>query len=669
MTNSIDQEYASAVRLLRDRLRDDVAEHFGESDFAENLLVHLRRRPKPKLLFTPEDLPRIAQLTARYGPDEYAWQKEIADNAVSGRMYAASNQHCERFVEVDRDTFDFSSYDHWDSEAIHGLGRCRWFAALAKTYWSICEQKYFDALMDHWDFYVEKVPFPGEDFYRGVHALGASGLVPPFGELDCFIRLQNWWWAYWLILHAEEMSPQRNAVLLARSLRLFDLVAARGIRRHEHNFTSMQMESLYFWASSLPEFTGMDVWKHAARNTMESSLGRAVFDDGVHWEKSADYHAGCIRWYGTSYLLGKINDQVWADEYGDRLRRMGEFLDAVATPDGKTPLMSDSDRSTIPLRNPLSLLRCIFPDMKFRTPVGPSYFSIWVSGGTEWDPSETVTEKPPVTVFSSGGVATARHVNQRLGAMVILDNGPTNAGHSHFDNMTVHFEAFARPVLVDPGRWVYVQDPDRAWVTRCQSHNTIYIEDIPVVAGELLKEHAMDVVATTSDPRIDPPASRRLGDLAILETSFGAYAADPQAVVRRTVVFPVEARSIWLGVIDEIECERVHTWTNSWLLPTGDPIQPTKRGYQVSLAGGPNLGFSAVGDTPLDLRDEPMFWCPQYAEKTAARWVRLSGEGKTSRRAFLFAPSIETPPPVGVELLSDAVHFSVGSESFDLAIH
>src|SRR5690554_3449936 len=141
-----------------------------------------------------------------------------------------------------------------------------------------------------WDFCVARVPFHDEALYRRISAFPPRILLPPYGELDNFIRLTNWYWAFWTSIFAPEMTPARHAILLARCLRQFDFVAARGIGRQEHNFTAMHMESLYLWACALPEITGMPVWKHAARNNLESSFRRAVFEDGVHWEKSAGYH-------------------------------------------------------------------------------------------------------------------------------------------------------------------------------------------------------------------------------------------------------------------------------------------------------------------------------------------------------------------------------------------
>lgn len=627
-------EYEAAVKDLRDRFNADLVAQLDDGDFAENLLVYLRARKSPRLFFVPENLTEIARLAQAHDSEEYAWEKTIADHAVAGRMYGASNPYCDRFIEVDRETFDFSVYEHEDPQTIRGLGRHRWYVSLARTYWENTEGKYFDALMDQWDFYMEKVPFPGEDFFHGMHAIGKSNLHPPFGELDIFIRLTNWWWAYWTILHASEMTPERNVVLLHRCLQLFDMVAGRGIRVHEHNFTSMQMEAVYFWAMSLPEVTGMYVWKHMARNSMESSLNRAIFADGVHWEKSMGYHCGCIRWYGSSYFLGTINGEPWSVTYGERLKEMGVFIDALVTPDGNVPLLSDSDRVGS-WRNTHALLRCVFPDVRFQNAVPPTYFTLWLSNGQTWEPK--AGEAIRHISFPEGGVGALRNPDTQ--SLVILDNGPTHAGHSHEDNLTVHYDALNHPVIVDPGRWVYTNDVGRNWVMHCESHNTIYIEDEPVRVNEMIEKKAMQVIANTSDTRVGKTTAEVQDQIGILRSAFGGYTADAEAEVRRTVVMPVSGDANWLAVVDEIVSVNPHTWTNSWLLPGESAIEAVDGGYRGMLDNGLCVQFGWCAETALDLRDEAMFWCPNYAEKSPARWVRLSGSGVSERRAFVFAPT------------------------------
>lgn len=639
MDNVTPQELTAALPLVQARLDPAWRARLAAGDFAANLLAHFRTRTTPRLLFSPDRLPTIAALCRQHDPDELAWEMRIADEAVAGRLYAASNAYCERFVAVDRDAFDFSAYEHPDPQSIHGLNRNRWCSALARAYWQARDPKYFDTLMREWDFYASKVPMDPATLFPRLHAMGKEGrLLPPYHELDNFIRLTNWWSAFWLALHAAEMTPPRCVVLLARCLRLFDLVAARGIHIHRHNFTAMQMEALYLWAAALPEVLGMDVWRAHARCTAEAGLNQAVFEDGVQWEKSAGYHAGCIRWYGVPFLFGQVQGEPWAPEYGERLRRMGEFLDAIVTPDGNVALLADSDRNRT-WAGPLALLHCLFPDLKFRRPVAPNFFTLWVTDGREWDPAETVGERPRAQVFPAGGVAVAHNAARPADAMVILDNGPTNAGHSHPANLCVHYEALGRPVLVDPGRAVYRADDARAWATRALSHNTTYIEDTPVPAAGPMRGPGEFLRLQPGDPRLgEITVTDRSGAYQLL-SDFSAHAAERAAWLRRFVSFPQDACANWLAVVDCASGGQAHTWTTSWLLPASQPARAVRGGYRVELDSGLHVQLACAASEPMTLRDDAMYWFASYDQRSPARWLRFSARSTRTQRCFLFCVS------------------------------
>lgn len=633
-------EELTSLSLLRQRLDPHLTAQLDQGDFAANLLAYLRSRPNPQLLFRLDRLSHLAARAEALDPVESAWETRIADETVAGKLYAASNAHADAFITLDRGAFDFRSINHFDPEAIHGLNRCRWLACLARRYWRARDTRYFDALQREWDYYVEKVPFSDARLVHGVQQIEDADLRnPTYHDLNAYIRLMNWYWAYWLALAAPEMTPARNAVLLARCLRLFDAVAAHPYRYVEHNKFTMQMEPLYLWASALPEFTGMPLWKESSRRWLETSLMVGVWDDGVQWEKSADYHIGCIRWYGASFLAGRRWGETWHEKYAETLARMGNYLDAIVTPDGRTSLISDSDR-TDGWRAGLALLRAIFPDAEFRHPVAPTYLSLWISDAAEWDPADTVASKPRVEVFPIGGVGVARAAQNGRTAMAILDNGPTRAGHAHKANLTLHFEALGRPVVVDPGRWIYNgRDPDRIWVMMPWSHNTILPEDTPYTVLSASRSNPLPIIPLPGDARLGVMRGSEEGEALVLRSSITGFLCEPHAVVRRTVAISAREDAPWLLVADRIDSPTEHLWTNSWLLPSARPIEQRQGGWVAALDGGLSLGIASLNAEGLALRDDERFWCPNYAVKSPARWVRFSGACASGLRVFAFLPS------------------------------
>ena len=113
---------------------------------------------------------------------------------------------------------------------------------------------------------------------------------------------------------------------------------------------------------------------------------------------------------------------------------------------------------------------------------------------------------------------------------------------------------------------------------------------------------------------------------------------------------------------------RPHTWTHSWLFPAEAPVEPADGAYRVRLSGGLDLRFAVASTTPLDVRDDRRSWCPVYAEKACARWVRFSSSCTTARRAFVFAPDPADAPVPAIELDDTGVCLTIGPVRTRIAI-
>jgi hypothetical protein len=199
---------------------------------------------------------------------------------------------------------------------------------------------------------------------------------------------------------------------------------------------------------------------------------------------------------------------------------------------------------------------------------------------------------------------------------------------------------------VDPGRWLYIQDVDRKWVTSPVAHNTLLPEDTPVVASSPEHFAALQIIGAPGDPRLVPTISEEHADFVVLRAGLQAFTADPTARVLRTVAMGTDPALAWLVVMDRVVAGQPHTWTNSWLLPTDQPVTPTADGFTASLADGLALRCHYAGTAPLERRDEAMFWCPNYGVKSPARWVRLSAPERRLQRVFVFTAARGTAAPV-----------------------
>lgn len=595
--------------------------------FANALLAHLTDPNRPGAIYHKDRLQPTAALATQLHAEQARWDQEVAMLALEHIVPAASNPYGTT-KETLREGFDFNSRHYPDPESIHGLNRCRWFIALARAYWQNQDPAYFEALMWHWDFYARHVGDPDASTIAQLQAIGpGAGRPAPWHSLNSFIRLTSWWHAFWLSIHAREMTPQQLVVLLSHSLKLLDYVHAHGVRMQEHNFTSMQMQGLYYWAISLPEWSGMHTLATMARNSTEYSLHRALLPDGLQWETSLSYHIGCIAWYGGPALLGQRLGQPWNDTYLDLLSKMGDITDQCIEPDGQVYLMSDTDRKSN-WRLGLGLLGQLFPKKTFMHKTTPDLETIWLCEGQVNVSPRSRKAKPGAVVFPHAGLAVARSAGKPE-SVLFLDNGPSNAGHAHMDQLSIYWTVEGELTLVDPGRYIYKNDDNRAWIRSMQAHNSVWFnpEKSPVVSAASR--------VPPGDPRIEPIVIQEGDGIVHLTTTFKAYAGDPTAWATRRVTFPLTKEANWLLVVDRFESREKQAWNNSWLTP-GDQKAVCRDGrFEVRLQSGKTLSCVFTADHAVKCASEQRFWTPDYAMMDPAQWTRIAGHTRAGLRAHL----------------------------------
>jgi hypothetical protein len=651
--------WRSAARYVQQRL--DVHGSFGglkrlaPEAFAKRLLKRLTDPARARAIYPAINLPQLAKAAQQAQPSQARWEQGTAALALEHTVYASSNPYGTDQAHLSEGFDFFHLNDLPEPECIHGLNRCRWFISLARQYWTEQDPAYFNALLWHWDFYTRHVPDPDAKQIESLHAIGPENRqLPPYHSLNSFIRLTSWWHAFWLAIHAREMTPQIMVTLLAHCLKLLDYVHAHGVRRQEHNFTSMQMEGLYYWAMALPEFSGMETLAVMARNCQEFSLARALLPDGVQWEMSISYHCGCIGWYGGPALLGKRLGQPWSPAYLDLLQKMGDALDQLIEADGLVVPLSDSDSHTN-WRKGLGLLTQLFPDQPYQHLATPDYDTLWLTAGQVHLDIKTRQPDAPFKLFPDSKLLIVRTGKPAPGghnagqdppsSLLVFDNGPSNAGHAHRDQLSVYWRAGKHLALVDPGRWIYRDgDPDRLWVTSMRSHNCLWIAGSSKDEARSLPPPVADRLSP-EDPRLGPiqitqdKQSRTLR----IEANFAGYLADNQARVTRQLFFPLQADEHWLLIVDAFEGSKAWPWVNSWLTPGSTPIASRKDRWQAVLdpltsltSQGPLLHCLFAADHSIKVQTQPAFWTPEYAQKSPAQWTRHTGKAIKGVRAHLF---------------------------------
>jgi uncharacterized heparinase superfamily protein len=401
-------------------------------------------------------------------------------------------------------------------------------------------------------------------------------------------RILNWIYAWQAFAAAgADTAPGLDTALL-RSI----AHQVRHVRENlapERNHRTLELYALLIAALALPDLDPGGAVLGEAVQQLGRNLETDFRPDGVHIEASTHYHLIALR----SFVGARENALRYGvslpEGFEDRLRRACNFAVHCRRPDGRTPALSDADQG--------------------------DYDALLELAGVDTAPPQTSVD------FPNGGYHVQRSGWDPGARFLIFDCGPLGeGGHGHYDLLS--FEAFAhgRPLVVDPGRFTYSEEPPnlRRWFRGTAAHNTVTVDGLdqtpytrtrpngPVAEGRFLRR--------TTRPGLD-----------VLEGEAHSPAYD--AVHRRRIAF-VENRH-WV-IEDDLSAEREHRYDLRFHLAAGDAeiVGNTVR--------APGLVLAILGAESIEL--ETGWISPRYGERHEAPVVSAKAGGIGASFVTLLTP-------------------------------
>src|SRR5437899_4874171 len=163
--------------------------------------------------------------------------------------------------------------------------------------------------------------------------------------MEVALRAMNLLAAFTLFLR----SPQMNEVALKDLLKLFDQHGAHILRNLEfsHIATSnhylADVTGLLWIGVMLPELAAAQQWREFALRELLHEMDKQVLADGADYEASTGYHRLKLEMFLYSFVLCHLNGIYIAEGYWKKLRAMVDYVRAYLRPDGRAPLIGDSD--------------------------------------------------------------------------------------------------------------------------------------------------------------------------------------------------------------------------------------------------------------------------------------------------------------------------------------
>jgi hypothetical protein len=337
-----------------------------------------------------------------------------------------------------------------------------------------------------------------EEFFaqiEGWRAQNPVGFGPNWScAMEVALRAINLLAAFRLFRGSRALDESRLSLLLS----LFD-AHGRHVRRNlEYSYIATgnhylsDVTGLLWLGLCLPELGAARSWRAFALRELARELEAQVLPDGADCEASTGYQRFVTELFLYSFLLCRANGVEIEERHWSRVRSMLEYVRAYVRPDGRAPLVGDTDGGQVlplirrdadehaPL---LAVGAAAFRESRFKLydEAPPELF--WLTGAEgsrAYLELETTGERAAEsTAFESAGACVLRRDDLYL---MLNASGAGLGGrgaHGHNDALSIEVSACGVSFIADAGTYVYTSDLKARGLFRSTAyHSTVEIDGV-----------------------------------------------------------------------------------------------------------------------------------------------------------------------------------------------
>lgn len=632
------------VREALDLERPDMApvrDAVRRGDIAEARDAYLRllgATSAERYYFGAEHVARMMEVARALYKDEAEARHAVeeADRIVAGDIPLMKG----RRVVFEGGAFDWNSWLFDSSQYQLYLTRFPYVKYLSRAYALTGDEKYATAFNDMMKHFIADNPAPVDDTFRSQHC--------SWDPLSAGVRLFTLPEAFMTFYRSPSFEPDVRFMLI-KSFAEHGRYVRRFHARHG-NHACMQLRGLIQVALLLPELKEAGEWLAYGLREMPAYLSQNVYEDGVQFEGSPNYHLVVMRdVYELYALLQPLG--IPADGYRETMARMYDAFVHLLAPDGQLVRFGDTDvHGENDLRTIMSLGASLLGrgELKFLGQARLPFSLLWRLGPEAAERYERLEAAPPSATAASfpiGGYLVSRQDWTREAMYVAMRAGVGINGHAHADALSFVAYAGGRELVADGGMGLFEWNKERKYIVSTRAHNTV------VVDGE--DQHVRGL--HWGPP---PTAACRIWDFraeAAYDYWFASHYgytryADP-VVHSRKVLF-VKNR-FWL-IVDLFEAKSSHRYEQYFHLPEGEATADWGRRFvrtAHSQQANVLLAFPAEqADETLALEGGLLFHHGRYAQNPVVR-RSLTASGRAALETVIMPYTGQNAPNVTIERL------------------
>ena len=318
----------------------------------------------------------------------------------------------------------------------------------------------------------------------------------------------------------------------------------------------------------LPELEEARAWREFGLRETLREMDKQVLGDGADAEASTGYHRLVLELFLYSFILCRANQIELDEKYWNKLHAMLDYMSAYLRPDGRAPLVGDTDsgqilpfvkRAADDHAYVLALGAALFGEPRFKQPVKEMPEELlWVMGeegvrAFENLPAAAATAREKSRAFQDAGTCILRENDLYLLFNASASGLAGRGSHGHNDALSLEVSACGTSFITDPGTYVYTADLRARHLFRSTAyHSTIEVDNEEQNSTDPLMPF---VIGDEARPRVLRFETTPERDIVIAEHD--GYRRLAQAVThRRAVVFDKGER--WWVIEDTVDGEGEH---------------------------------------------------------------------------------------------------------------
>lgn len=399
-------------------------------------------------------------------PESCAHVLEQAENICRNAFVFREHSEMERTNEI----VSFPGKIKWnhmpgdDPEWIYALNRHTCFLILGKAWRLTGDEKYAAKFVELINDWIEQCPLTEET--RG----------NTWRSLEAGIRVENWLKCFILFsdspLFTKSMKEKVNEALRLHGEYLMEVNLPF---HHLSNWGVLQNHGL----ALLGLYFDNPEWTSEAVRRLDEETYMQVFCDGTQWEQSPMYHCEVLYALMDSLLHLKRFGVPVPKRLERAVRKMAYSLAYWCKPNGHIPCQGDSD--DIDARDHLTMAALLFKDGALKC-LSQGIFdenNLWAFGTDGLKEYEALPAKLPAE--TSKALTDSGNYILRSGWNVSSDYlrlhcGTMGSGHGHGDQLHVDYYSAGEDILIDPGRYTYVDNSIRRELKLPSAHNTVCVD-------------------------------------------------------------------------------------------------------------------------------------------------------------------------------------------------